>query len=124
VQAQVRLRQHEHAGDGAVREDAELLAEDHGMADAGTRVQRVAQQRFVCQDLRVGDPGVHRVQAHRPRLLEQLQSKLLGSRVVVARRREVELKRQCSVRRRRGVSCKTVWCKTQSSKITPPSNVA
>jgi hypothetical protein len=74
----VRLREHEHAGDGAVGEDAELLPE-HGRAAGGRAgVEDVPDGVAVGQDRRVAHPRVECVEAHRS-AVDRYGHRLLGS---------------------------------------------
>ena len=69
----MRLGEHEDAGDGAVRKHAELLTEDRRAPGARSGMERGPQSRLIGEDGRVGDPGIHRVQAHRSHPVERFQ---------------------------------------------------
>src|SRR5581483_1919192 len=67
-----------------VREDAELLAEHGGVSGSRSRQECLPELRFVGEDRRIGYPGVHRVEAHRPRLVEQSVERSLQSTLLLA----------------------------------------
>ena len=84
VDAQVRLRQHEHTRDGAVREDAELAR--RGPARRRRSRRYGAPPSASGSSVRTAgsdDPGIHRVQAHRPRPRLQVEHPVSFSRVGV-----------------------------------------
>src|SRR5207248_6710700 len=64
VDAQMGLREHEHAGHAAVRKDAELLADDGRAAGDCAGVEDSLELLLVSQHRGVPHPRVQRVQAH------------------------------------------------------------
>jgi hypothetical protein len=64
VDAQMRLREEQDTGDGAVRKDRELLAHDTQGPRVGGSAQEAAQPLAVGEDGRIPHPRVEGVQEH------------------------------------------------------------